>query len=436
MSLGILRLRRRGARTPQKAVVLILTLWIVVVLSVIASSLAFDVQVNSKLALLQKEQFIAYNLARSAVAVGMTHLQNDMLIDFEGKLKIDAYSDVWAQPDRREKDIEVELGKGTYELQIHDENGKININGANQRLLKAMLEYYGMEEPDSDDTARAIIDWRDQDDVATEGNNEKENERYSGLMGQKVRANTEAEELIYQCSNEPFITINQLLDVYGITPEIFYGYDPDTEEAREQKMREDIAMGKKSRREPRKRKKDQRLALKDIITVRGDNRVNLNTASEEVLTILMYAGSNCANMETAQAAAESIVDFRGGGRKGRAPDPDDAFRSLSDVAKVPGVNAAAIAQIGQSGLQVGFFSEIYSVVGIGRMGNVQKTLTAIVQRHLDEYNPDDARLVANKRSGTLHGSFKSRGGTRKSGGSKSDDNIIRVPAVRVLEWIE
>src|SRR6186997_3162941 len=65
----------------RRAVIMILVLWVVVVLGIIASSLAFDVQVSSKLTLIQREQFIAYNLAKSAIAVGMTHLQNDLLIE-------------------------------------------------------------------------------------------------------------------------------------------------------------------------------------------------------------------------------------------------------------------------------------------------------------------------------------------------------------------
>ena len=111
-------------RARRKAVTLVLTLWMVVVLGVIASSLAFDVQVNSKLAMLQRNQFLAYNLAKSAIAVGMTHLQNDLLIDHQENpgQEYDAMSDVWAQPDRREKDVEVELSGGTYEVEVIDED--------------------------------------------------------------------------------------------------------------------------------------------------------------------------------------------------------------------------------------------------------------------------------------------------------------------------
>jgi type II secretory pathway component PulK len=438
---GLFPFRRAGA-SRRRGAVLILTLWIIVVLSVIATSLAFDVQVNSKLALLQREQLVAFNLAKSAVALGMTHLQNDLLIDHaeNPNQEYDALSDVWAQPDRKEKDLEVELGKGTYQLEVQDEESRININVASQRMMKAMIEYYGFEPPDSDDIANAIVDWRDGDDICAGASGEKENEHYSTALGQRVRSNTVAEELVYQCRNESFLTTEELLDVYGITPELFYGYDPDSIEAMEEEARDKAALGKTVRASKGSRKKKQ-LAMKDIVTVRGNGRVNLNTASEEVLTILMYAGNNCTNMEAAESAAHSIVNFRGDARKGKTPDPDDAFRSLADLSKVSGLNAGALAQLsaaGALGVQLSFRSSTFSVTGIGRMGNAVRTVTAIVSRNLDTYNPDDARLLSNRgklSSSRRRGGFASRGGVGRRERS-ADDNYIRIPAIRVLQWVE
>jgi type II secretory pathway component PulK len=428
-------------RARRKAVTLVLTLWMVVVLGVIASSLAFDVQVNSKLAMLQRNQFLAYSLAKSAVAVGMTHLQNDLLIDHQENpgQEYDALSDVWAQPDRREKDIEVELGNGTYEVEVTDEDGKINLNTANPKLLKAMVEYYGFEAPDSDEIANAIYDWRDPDDMTVGAAGERENEHYSGLMGQKIRMDTTAEDLIYQCRNEPYLTTEELLDVFGITPELFYGYDPDSEDAKENKRRNDIALGKYVH-ETKKRKSEKQLALKDIVTVRSSGRINVNTASEEVLTILMYAGTNCTNMEAATAAAESIGSFRGTGRKGKTPDPEDAFRSIADLAKIPGINQQMIGALNNSGsfgVQVGFRSNNFTITGIGRYKNARKTIQAVIERSLDTYNPDDVRLLGKSGSSgrKLSGSFAARGGMRRKG-QKEEDNFIRIPAIRVRQWIE
>lgn len=429
----------------RRAAVLVLTLWMVVVLGVIATTLAFDIQVNSKLALLQKEQLIAYNLAKSAVALGMTHLQNDLLIDFADNpnQQFDALSDVWAQPDRREKEREVKLGKGTYELEIEDEESKININVASQRVLKAMLEFYGYEPPDSDDIANAIVDWRDRDDICVSSAGEKENEHYSALLGQRIKSGTTADELIYQCRNEPFLTIEELLDVYGITPELFYGYDPMEREAAERAVRDRLAQGKRASLKKISRYRRQPKPLREIITVRGTGRVNLNTASEEVLTILAYAATNCTNMEAAEAAAQNIVQYRGDPERGKRPDPDNAFHSLADLAKVPGLNAGTLAQLsaaGTLGVQIGFRSSTFLITGIGRMGHSTRIVKALVSRNLDTYNPEDARLLSNKgkiSADRRRGGFAGRRlGKQREAGDQIDDNLIRIPAIRVLQWIE
>lgn len=431
----------RIARSRKKAVVLVLTLWMVVVLTVIASSLAFDVQVNSKLALLQKQQAEAYSLAKSAVAAGMTHLQNDMLIDYQENPNqpYDAFSDVWAQPDVKEKDLDTEMGKGTFRFDISDEEGKINIRFASFKLLKAMVEFYGLEAPDSDDLAYAIIDWRDGDDMAQgQGAGSKENEYYSGLLGQKINSRTTADQLIYQAANEDFLTIEELLDVAGMTPELYYGYDPESQDAKEEKTRNDIALGKYIHAPKKKRKADE-LAIKDIITVRSSGKINLNTAPEEVLTILMYAGNNCTDIDSARTAAKSIVEFRGGGKKHKAPEPDDAFKSMQDVAKVPGINQGSLAQLsagGALGQQIAFNSSVFSVKGIGRVKDVQKTITAIVQRDLNTYNPDDARLAGGKSAFQNRASEASRSRRLGSKHGKEADNYIRIPAIRVVQWIE
>ncbi|MGI8906441.1 MAG: general secretion pathway protein GspK [Candidatus Sumerlaeaceae bacterium] len=422
----------------RRAIVLVLVLWVVIVLGIIASSLAFDVQVSSKLTLIQREQFIAYNLAKSAIAVGMTHLQNDLLIEQQENPNqlYDAPSDVWAQPGRREKDIEVEIDKEhkdrSYEVEVADEEGKIPLNNASPRLLKGLLEFYGYEAPDSDEVAAAIVDYRDQDDMCASAPGEKENEHYSAALGQRISNNMDSAQLAYQCPNEPFMTVEQLLDVYGIQPEVFYGYDPAESEARDLKTRDAIAEGRKAPRQ-RQRKGRKVLPMKDVVSVSTQGRVNLNTAPVEVLTVLIYAANNFASIDSAHSAAEAIAEFRGDGRRGRIPNEEDAFKSLPDVAKVPGVDANALNQLGGMGVQPSFHSEIFSVLGIGKTARAQRTITAVVERKLEVFDPNSARLSSNKNGRTP--ARRVPGSRRKKGGEQQDD-YIRVPAVRVLQWID
>lgn len=433
----------------KRAAVLVLTLWVVVVLGVIASSLAFDVQVGSKLALLQKEQFVAYNLAKSAIAVGITHLQNDSIIDYaeNPNQQSDSFSDVWAMRDLRDSERVVQVDKKTpdrtYELSILDEESKIPINHANFKVVKAMLEYYGFESPDSDDIAYAIIDYRDQDDMAGGEPGAFENEYYSAELGQRVSTDMATDLLWYRCPNEPFLTVDQLLDVYGLNqfPEVFLGYDPAEKAEEEKAVRDAIAAGRRVRakRERSRGRDKENLPIKDIITVSTGNpgRVNLNTASIEVLTILMHAATDFASIESAKAAAESIAEFRGD-RKNRAPDPETAFKSIKDMQQVPGVDVNALNQLQSLGIQPVFKSETFRIFGVGTTRRAERVIEAVVERKMEVYNPDDASLASNRGRSSDRRSRESRSRRRGSNrpSDRPDDNYIRIPAVRVLQWLE
>ncbi len=434
----------------RRAVVLVLTLWIVVVLGVIASSLAFDVQVGSKLALMQKEQFVAYNLAKSAIAVGITHLQNDAIIDYaeNPNQPYDAFSDVWALRDLNDKEKAVQVDKKghpdrTYEVQIIDEESKIPLNHANFKVVKAMMEYYGFESPDSDDIAYAIVDYRDQDDMAGGEPGAFENEYYSAELGQRVDPDMAVDQLLYRCPNEPFLTTDQILDVYGMNqfPEIYLGYDPAEKAEEERSLRDAVASGRRVRaKRERKRGRDREaLPMKDIITVSTGNpgRINLNTAPVEVLTILIHAATDFASIESAKAAAESIAEFRGD-TKNRAPDPEIAFKSIKDMQQVPGLDAGALNQLQSLGIQPDFKSQTFRILGTGTTKKAERVVEALVERKLEVYNPDDASLESNKGRGSggrrRESRERRRGGNRP--GDRPDDNYIRIPAVRVLQWLE
>lgn len=466
----LLWIARRIRRSPlshtrkQQALALVMTLWIVVVLGMIAATLAFDVQIGSKLTMMQREQFVAYNLAKSAIGMGMIHLQNDMAIDFQENPNqmYDALSDVWSQPEggsrRRGEEDGTPISKDhpdwKYEIKIVDEESKIPLNSANAKVMRAMMEYYGFEPPDSEDIAAAIVDYRDPDDMAGNAPGEKENEHYSAELGQRVRPDMAVDQLIYRTPNEDFLSVDQLMEVFGISqfPDIFYGYDPEAKEAEKLNLRDAAAEGRtvRAKRAPRttrsRRGAKEPLFIKDIVTVspNGNGRVNLNTAPLEVLTILFHAATNFTSIENAKASAQSVIDFRGDDKltRGRI-DPDNAFRALTDLNKVPGLDMQAINQLGSLGVQPVFKSETFSITGIGKTKRANVTLTAIVERKMDIYNPDDARLISNK-GRTLDREARERQRQerlasrqdRGRGNRNAMDNYIRVPAIRVLQWLE
>jgi len=87
---------------------------------------------------------------------------------------------------------------------IVDEASKINLNTAGEDVLMMLPRLLGED-------AAAIIDWRDSDESLTPGG--AESEYYMTLPD------------AYQCKNGPFETAEELLLVRGMLPEVLYGED-------------------------------------------------------------------------------------------------------------------------------------------------------------------------------------------------------------------
>src|SRR5438034_1096194 len=104
-------------------------------------------------------------------------------------------------------------GSTDFKYGASDEHGKININAllsidSTGTTAKTIL----MKLPNmTDEIADAILDWIDADDDIRD--NGAENEYYSGLSPG------------YRCKNGPLDTLDELLLVRGVTPELLYGTD-------------------------------------------------------------------------------------------------------------------------------------------------------------------------------------------------------------------
>jgi type II secretory pathway component PulK len=104
-------------------------------------------------------------------------------------------------------------GGNTTRSGLMDESGKININAMMQLDPSGTILYtLLMALPNmTDDVANAIIDWVDADD--TPRGNGAESDYYGGLTPP------------YQAKNGPLDSIEELLFVRGVTPQLLYGND-------------------------------------------------------------------------------------------------------------------------------------------------------------------------------------------------------------------
>ncbi len=98
---------------------------------------------------------------------------------------------------------------GTYGVRLIDEGGKISLNRADEALLRKVFETLGMKIDEQQEIVDAILDWRDSDDM----------HRLHGAEDEYYLKLPEP----YRAKNGPFDSVDELLQVRGITRELFYG---------------------------------------------------------------------------------------------------------------------------------------------------------------------------------------------------------------------
>ncbi|HPB32422.1 MAG TPA: type II secretion system protein GspK, partial [Candidatus Sumerlaeota bacterium] len=211
------RMRRRG-------VLLILTLWMVTVLSLIAYSLAYEMRLEVRLTKLKKDNLLAYQLAKAGVAKAVCDLKNDMVIDrAEGSEEFDAEGDVWKF---YEDKVNIPLGAGTFSVRIIDEESLLNLNSISPFVMEKLALYFLGDGEDAEENAlkiaQAVQDWRDADDTSISDQGITERQLYRQLIAEDwgIRG-TDAElseQIFYRIKNDVFTTVEELLDVYGVTP--------------------------------------------------------------------------------------------------------------------------------------------------------------------------------------------------------------------------
>jgi len=221
-----------------------------------------------------------------------------------------------------EADGKDEEGNSVYLYGASDEEGKININTVEAKILAKLPNF-------SDEIVAAVLDWRDEDSVAgnhiggTEG---AEDSYYEGLDNP------------YECKDAPFSAPEELLLVKGITDEICDG-------------------------------------VKGFITVYGEGKtVNINTASEGVLAAL--AG------EDFETLAGKIIDYRNGADELPGTEDDVILKNIKAIPAQVGMNELEQAVFKTIAEYFKFSSDTFRVIARGEVkeGRVKKTIEAVVGR--------------------------------------------------------
>ena len=237
--------RKLAGVSSERGVALLIVLWIFIFLFVVAFDFSSGVREEATAAHRYSDDNQGYYLALAGFEQGLYEFLNQS----RGRE---------LQPVDKPKDIfdagwrEATLGGGTYRLRLVDESSKINLNRADENVLRRIFSNLGVEEPLIGVLIDSIMDWRDQDDLhRTKG---AEDDYYLSLSP------------AYTAKNGSFDSLEELLWVKGVTASLYYGYD---------------SSGTPDRESPR-------VGLREIFSVDSPiDRVNLRTASAPVIHVLL-----------------------------------------------------------------------------------------------------------------------------------------------------
>ncbi len=196
----------RGFRTEplrDKGIALLMVLWVLTVLMVIVLSFSFATKTETLATLSFKEGVEKKFLAEAGIERGIL----EMMYRRQNLNAADAH--VWKVDGTPYID---QLGNGNYAVRVVDESGKLDINTLNDSsaiILKNLLMHSGVKTEDADTIADSLLDWKDADDLRRL--NGAESEYYMSLPNP------------YKAKNADFDTVEELLMVKGMTPEILYG---------------------------------------------------------------------------------------------------------------------------------------------------------------------------------------------------------------------
>lgn len=290
-----------------RGVALVITLLVLTLLLTVILEFNLGMRVEAKAAANFRDETKAYYLARSGITFAIELLEEDK----KTASQYDSLNELWAQ-----KIPPIPVGDGFVQVKIHDEASKINVNklatgfgtvtGDNMRaFMTRFLEHFELKE----EITYSITDWIDTNDL-------EEN------MGGAESSYYESLEESYGAKNNPLDSLQELRLIKGIDDEVF--------------------------------KK-----IKDFLAVHSDGKINVNTASKEVLMSL--------SEDLTGDITDEIIAYR----------LENPFQQIEDVK-----NNISISEDVYNGISsfIDVKSNYFSISSTGEVNQSRKTINAIIDR--------------------------------------------------------
>ncbi len=307
-----MRLHRNHLRHPhpgtRRGVALIIVMLMLLAMAGIAAIFAYSMRVETKLASNTDATGELEWLGLSGVEFAKWVLTEQQRMP--GNQGCNTLRQFWAggpgDPDQAENPFEginlkhVEIGPDSWvAIEIVDAERKLNINIADARMLETALNLAGAGASDASAIHAALTDWKDRDDLPTAGGGAESTDYYL------------RQDPPYRAKNGPIDDIGELLKIRGITPELFRGSGP--------------APNARDRGEA-----PPSAGLVDLFCALSSGQVNINTASEPVLQVMLRGDSTMARQ---------IIQIRSGPDGVDGTEDDDPAKSPAEIGKFLGPGA-------------------------------------------------------------------------------------------------
>jgi len=186
-----------------------MVLWVLMLLTVIVGEFCYTMRTRTNITRNFKESTEAYYIAVAGLNQAVEQIIRRQIMPRQAVTVDDAMEEDTAAVWRINTDIPPKtFGSGEYDVRIENESGKININRADQPLLKTLLGGLVEDESKRDVIVDSILDWRDSD----------RNHRLNGAEDDYYQSLPDP----YECKDDDFDSIDELLLVRGVTPEIYF----------------------------------------------------------------------------------------------------------------------------------------------------------------------------------------------------------------------
>jgi len=290
-----------AVKNSQSGIALLIVLWVLTILMVIVFSFSVMTRGEAQGLVSFKEGLEKKFLAESGINRGIMEIiyrsVNLYQVAFEGR-------EVWRLDGTP---YQVSMGHDRYQVRIMNERGKLSLNSmtdASGIILKNLLVNRGVAPETADVIVDSILDWKDPDDLHRL--NGTENDYYLSLPKP------------YKARNASFETLEELIYVRGMTPELLYG-------------------------------EDQKKGLIHFLSIAGtDPSISLNEAPREILAAL-------PGMDAEKA--QQLVEFRAAME----------IRSLEDVKDILGESYQLMAPYVTASAEGG--TSVFSIEATGYKTN-------------------------------------------------------------------